>query len=251
MFLVVKIYSEEIVVRINEVNQKNQVKPVHIFDWFQHVKTTHSSKAGYPLTELISKNLTWVIARYRINIEKYPQWMDKIKISTWRVPERNNLVPREFIIENENNEIIIRATSSLKLIDLNAKKIISPSKQFPLYPTYDKRAVKDDFPPLNEPDKTDYKKHFGIRRQDLDINGHVNNTLYIQWALETIPDKIFENYSVYELEAAFLQEVFYNEKIVSIAQADKNMGFLHRVSEKTNDKTFALLSTKWKESKYF
>ena len=42
------------------------------------------------------------------------------------------------------------------------------------------------------------------RRSDMDMNGHINNVTYLGWALETVPEDIYLNYSLYQARSAHL-----------------------------------------------
>lgn len=42
------------------------------------------------------------------------------------------------------------------------------------------------------------------RRSDMDMNGHINNVTYLGWALETVPEDIYLNYSLYQARNAML-----------------------------------------------
>lgn len=42
---------------------------------------------------------------------------------------------------------------------------------------------------------------FIVRRSDIDTNAHVNNTKYIEWVLETIPEEVYRTYRMVALEA--------------------------------------------------
>lgn len=37
------------------------------------------------------------------------------------------------------------------------------------------------------------------RRSDMDPNGHINNVAYLAWALEVIPDHIYQDYLLTEV----------------------------------------------------
>ena len=41
------------------------------------------------------------------------------------------------------------------------------------------------------------------RRSDMDMNGHINNVTYLGWALETVPEDIYLNYSLYQARLVF------------------------------------------------
>ena len=37
------------------------------------------------------------------------------------------------------------------------------------------------------------------RRSDMDMNGHINNAVYLAWALESVPQDIYDNYTLFEV----------------------------------------------------
>jgi hypothetical protein len=37
------------------------------------------------------------------------------------------------------------------------------------------------------------------RRSDMDMNGHINNVTYLAWALETLPQQVYDNYKLFEV----------------------------------------------------
>ena len=241
-----KIFTDEFDVRLNEVDIRGKVKPCHIFNWFQHVSSYHSSAAGYPVTDLIKKNLTWVVTRYHTVIKSYPLWRDKISVSTWRSGEKSDFAPREFNVKNSSDEKIVYSTSSFRLIDLETRRPVSPKDHLPGYPIYKKREIDDDFESVEEFKTPDFEQKINVRRSDLDINNHVNNTLYIDWAIESIPDKIFKNKDITELEIAFKKEAFYNDKVISLTKTcEKKDTFLHRIERVSDGAVLAKLKTKW------
>jgi len=242
-----KIFTDSFEVRLNEVNHLGRTKPVHILNWFQHASSTHSSVVGYPVTNLIKKNLTWVITRYHIIIIRYPNWRDKISVSTWRSGERPNFAPREFKVSDNHGNKLIYATSSFKLLDLETKKTVSPKIHLPDYPVYEKREIEDDFLSLPELQNPDFQKTLNVRRCDLDINSHVNNTLYLEWAIESVPEKIFNDFQICEVEIGFNRQAFYGDKIISMTKkSDKdNNVFLHKIVLEKNNTVLAKLKTKW------
>lgn len=39
------------------------------------------------------------------------------------------------------------------------------------------------------------------RRSDMDPNGHINNVAYLAWAMEVIPDHVYQQYQLSEVSA--------------------------------------------------
>ena len=55
-----------------------------------------------------------------------------------------------------------------------------------------RRAIADDFPPLPRAEAPEREVRFKVRRSDLDMNRHVNNAVYVGWALESVPEQVAE-----------------------------------------------------------
>ena len=87
--------------------------------------------------------------------------------------------------------------------------------------------------------------------QDIDVNNHVNNVVYIEWALEAIPANILKKCQPEHVEISFKGEAFYNEAVISRCSknfnGDENI-FLHQIVRKEDGKELARLRTKWTKS---
>eukprot|EP00775_Hariotina_reticulata_P013322 gene13322-13451_t len=51
------------------------------------------------------------------------------------------------------------------------------------------------------------------RRSDMDPNGHINNVAYLAWALEVIPEQVFQEYQLCEVEMDFKAECTAGDQI--------------------------------------
>ena len=106
------------------------------------------------------------------------------------------------------------------------------------------RAIEDSFPKLPQPVKPDIEKHFDVRLHDLDINQHVNNVKYIEWALESIPLNIWNAKMISSLEITFRSETRYGES-VTVQTENRNDCFIHRIISEKDQRSLALLRTRW------
>jgi acyl-ACP thioesterase len=76
----------------------------------------------------------------------------------------------------------------------------------------------------NVPDagRIDETRNFEVYFKDIDTNHHVNNTLYVEWAIETFPHDIKKNYRIRNLKVNYLKETNLGDKITSNLQLDKS-----------------------------
>ena len=55
-----------------------------------------------------------------------------------------------------------------------------------------------------------------VRRSDMDMNGHVNNVVFTEWILEAVPQKMYDDWDLTELEIEFLNECNYGEEVDAV-----------------------------------
>jgi len=66
---------------------------------------------------------------------------------------------------------------------------------------------------LKVPEDLKLNFNYEIQRRDIDTNGHVNNLNYIDFALETLDEKIYNSNTFLNLEVIYKKEIKLHEKI--------------------------------------
>ena len=64
------------------------------------------------------------------------------------------------------------------------------------------------------------------RRSDMDMNGHINNVVYLAWALESVPEAVYDGgYNLFEMEVDFKAECKAGDTVQSSVQRVEGGGF--------------------------
>ncbi len=241
-------YKEAFKIRSYELDAGGRASIQSICNYLQEIASIHAAKLGFSVTDLFKRNLTWVLSRLHVQMEKYPQWGDTITIETWPSTMTRMFSLREFIIRNAQDEIIGKATTSWMLLDIVVKKAIEIPEFIRSIRTWDaNRAVEDTFNKLPAPKETPFQKSFNVRLSDLDINQHVNNVIYIEWAIEAIPIDYLRDYFIAGLEISFRAECHYGDRIVSKCGMDKdNLIILHILERERDHSRVAVVRTSLK-----
>jgi medium-chain acyl-[acyl-carrier-protein] hydrolase len=82
----------------------------------------------------------------------------------------------------------------------------------PVFTRHPGRMIADDFPALPPGQQAGSQASYRAVAADIDLNDHVNNTVYMAWALRSIPAKILR--PPLTLEAAFLGEARLGDEII-------------------------------------
>lgn len=240
--------TESYAVRSYEVDINGRLSILAICNFMQDAASKHAQALGVGIRDLMADNHTWVLSRLAVRMTGYPVWQDQIQVSTWPTGAQRLFALRDFEITNARNHVIGVATSAWLVIDSQRRRPVRISPFInKLKPVKDHRALVsslDKLPPINDYDNV---RHFHVRHRDLDLNQHVNNVSYIEWALESLPPNILTDSVLCELEINYLAEAFVGNGIQSICTCmdAKSNTFQHRIARIEDDQELVRAQTRW------
>jgi medium-chain acyl-[acyl-carrier-protein] hydrolase len=204
-------YEEEFSVASYEADMNGNCSLFSLFNRFQEIagKNADCLKVGYD--ELQKGKLAWVLSRIKVNIHVMPRWKDTVNIATWPKGIDRLFALRDFAITNENNEILIAATSAWLLLDIEKGRprrieSLPVSLQFPDAP----HAVKDPLDKIQMPDKSSPVFERPIWLSDIDTNRHVNNAQYAKWITDCLSQ---DGSHISSLQINFLEETLLGDTV--------------------------------------
>ena len=245
------IHEEKIRIRYAETGVKGFIKPVSTFNYFQDVMSRHCGLMNVSAYDLFELGFAWVVIKYYINISRYPRWNDLITVRTWRCPFKDLYELRQFEIYDETGNLLISAKSTWIVINVKTKRPARLSRSLPENMVSGlQRPIIDNIAPVPEISTPDAERFFNIRMHDLDFNAHVNNAVYIVWALETVPEHIITQYRPEEISIQYIGESLYGDRIKSeIRQKETNPAaiFIHKLTSENTNKEITRIETVWKK----
>ena len=85
--------------------------------------------------------------------------------------------------------------------------------------------------------------------QDLDLNGHVNNAIYVGWAVETVPEDFYRKQRPEHIDVVFHKESLYGDTILSRTQIlvkKKSFETLHTILGNNGTIELARINILWR-----
>ncbi len=238
-------------VRSYESDSCGVLKAISLLNYLEDAAGEHANLLGVGGRDLMARKINWVLSRLHLKVLRYPHWEEKVALRTWPYGWKKIFALREFELTDEKGEILALATTSFITVDAETKKPINAGPILPDFPLHNERALNDSLGPMPKirTDLPFLEKPFLVRRNDLDLNQHVNNAVYVEWALETLPDAIGGDSGPKEVEAAFRAEVSYGARVLSRSQkhGENEDGdcFLHQIVNEKDDRELARLRTRW------
>jgi acyl-ACP thioesterase len=187
---------------------KSQLSLPALFYLLQESAFIHAETHNFGWATLSENNLFWALSRIKVQIDDYPLWKDTVFVETWSKGPDNIMAYRDFEVYSSNSKKILAATSAWLILNMETRKPqrITPMKdKFPA--PYDRRAldIRLEKLPQHKVRPSDYIV-YTVPYSAIDINGHVNNTLYIQWVIDNFPVDYIINHNVYDIEINYLHE---------------------------------------------
>ena len=243
------VFKKEFPVRYHELDCHGNVRPVTLLNYVQDVAGMHATQLGVSVSDLRVHGLTWVLSRIHLIVERYPRAGEVVLVHTWPATRQGLFSCREFELYDGQGRITGRATTSWAVLNVASRRPVKLEGNLPPYPLLPRRAIDDDFSPLPQlPETEPNRLSFRVLRSDLDINQHVNNAVFVGWALETVPDEVAAG-SLMELEISFRAEVLYGETIESrcvVVETGEITCCLHQIVNQPDGKELARLRTRWR-----
>ncbi len=237
------LYKSPVWVELRDVDFTKKMKLSSLFSYFQETASLAAEDLGYGIDTLYRDHgVAWVLVRIRVEIDRMPEWNEKIFIETWPQEPGRVEFERDFIVRDQNGDILIRAISVWVIMDMAKRKLKRGDSIGIHYPGIIKeRAINKKLRKLKDtgPLQEVYKKVIGY--SDIDINGHLNNSKYVDYAMDCFPVENHREYEVKTLEINFLNESLPGETITlyrNLSNADANLIYIEGVNETSNKTAF-------------
>ena len=248
-------YETTLTVRYAETGLQGRLKPGMILNYFQDIASDHCAEMGVSALDLLPKNLAWVVYRYVLNIFRYPKWKELIYIKTWRYPVNNLYELRQFDVLDEMGNLVITAKSSWILTRLDTKKPVRLKYNMPdELMNGHQMPIENDFPTIPEQTEMMVSRPFQVRMHDLDFNRHVNNTIYVIWALESVPQEIVGQFLPYEISIQYQGDAVFGDQVTAFTQPfpeKSDTSYLHTIFHDGQGTPITRVMTKWQPVEAF
>lgn len=209
-----KVFTKEYELHYYDVDKNLRANMSTIINILSDIGTKQSEELGSGMSSLLDQNMTWVFYNYHIKIFRSPVYGEKLYVSTEPTGFKKYYALRNYEIKDSNGNVIVSANAIFLLINIEKRRMMRiPEEQYEIYGV--DGDLKGDFkiPKLERLEEFKYEDNFKVRYTDIDSNNHVNNTKYIDWAIETLPEEIVNNYVLDEVRVTFEKECKYGEEV--------------------------------------
>ena len=239
-------------VRSYETDTQGRLQVPILCQHLQEAATAHAAILGVAVEMLIDDGVAWVLSRLHLEMERWPVADEAITIETWPEAASRLFTERRFDIFDLSEKRIGAASTLWLVLDLERRRPVRlPARVTDRLHEHELGPEPRKFGKLAEPEPIQYELGFTVRRSDLDLAEHVNNTSYVGWVIEAVPDEVWNTNDLCELEIHFLSECHRGQTVLSRSQLVERSGAFevrHRLMRQEDGAEVARAVTVWRQS---
>ena len=206
------IYQQKFHLNDSYVDCFGRLKPATLLFLVQEVAGIHATSLGAGYDALAQKDLFWAILRTRVQITRMPCAGETIRVETWPMPTTRVAYPRSVVAYDETGNEVFRAISLWCLMDKTNRSMVLPGKSGVMVEGTlrgNELATPGSLSLKALASNTERKVLFS----DLDRNGHMNNTRYMEWMSDLLPSMFHQDHVPAEFTICYHAEALEGEPL--------------------------------------
>lgn len=163
----------------------------------QEAASVASDEVGFGLKDIARTGVHWILTGWRLELARRPAWRTDLRVETWPRSVEGFASDRYFLVY-AGGELIAQAASHWILVSAATGRPvrITDAARVAYGPHLDSRELFEGKPiPHNgsTPAGVSVAYETTAGRRDIDTNHHVNNLRYLDYAIEALPQEVYEN----------------------------------------------------------
>ena len=181
------------------------LKPSMLLFLCQDVAGHHCHLLGTDFEALARKNMIWAIIRQKVQVTRLPRSGETIRIETWPMPTTKVCYPRSTVAYDADGNELFRSIGMWVLMDRTSRAMILPGKSGVEVQGL-LTGTELASPASLAPRQMENLHKRQVCYTDLDRNGHMNNTKYLEWISDLLPSSFHRSKKVREFTVCYHAE---------------------------------------------
>lgn len=240
------ILEERLVVPSYFVDDTTQMTVCSLFQVMQELSDRHATILGAGWYSLCERGFFWVITKIQMNIHRLPQWTEEVTLRTWVRNSNAATSPREFEILDADGKVLVAASAVWAILDKEHGHPQRMSMFDGCFAPQDRSALECNpmrIGPLTLPETL--PEPMDVRHSDIDINNHVNNAHYIQWAFDAVSESYRKTHKIVSVAVKFIAQAKFGDQYVVYSEPVADNSFKTSILSADGKTEYCRLQTEW------
>jgi len=212
-------YEIKYKVKISDSDYYEDLKLSSLLRLIQEISILHAEELNIGKSATLDKGIIWVVLKEMFIIKRMPKYNEDIIIKTYPLKTKHHIFPRNYLIYDSNNELLIESSSLWTLVSIKDRKLIEPD-EYNIFVEEEDTDFNIDSPRKIEKDNVSFKYDRLIKYSDLDLNLHCNNTNYANYILDIKDKDFYKDHKFSFFEIIYNKELKENETLEIFSNDD-------------------------------
>ncbi|MBQ4130767.1 MAG: hypothetical protein IJD71_00325 [Clostridia bacterium] len=222
------LYIKKFNLRTSDFDCRKKILPSAVLDLFQTVAGEHATALGCGFDALFAKNLLWVLVRTRFEIIKQPDMYQAVTVKTWPLAPSRIGFQREYLMEDDKGNPLIKSSSDWVVIDSKERKIVAATNVYPQMEHLSDKCFEDRSKKLPDFEAENHVLEICPKFSEIDMNNHVNNTKYANYVLDALNPS--EDFEIRFFQIDYRHELCAGDSINVFVKCEENISLVKGVS---------------------
>ena len=202
-------YTKDLTIQCYETDASWRLKPASFMNLAQEAAGNHAVYLGFGYDDLIVSNTAWILSRVHVEFIDTPKWREDITLTTWHKGLNRLFFLRDFVLTDRNGRERVKATTSWLVLDLATRRLVRDPKLMEEGTVCTDNAIETPADKVHMPKDVEsvHMMDHTVAYSDVDMNGHANNAMYMQWAMDAVDYDIASSRGVREFTLNFNHEI--------------------------------------------
>ena len=181
-------WVDQYLVHSYEMDQQGRLSIVSAINYFQESAWRNAGALGFGFNDLALKGRFWILSRMYVEMYRYPLWGDAIQLETWPKGVESLFALRDFRFKSaDGKELLGAGVTAWLIIDETTHRLQRIDQVCGDMPIYPQHAVEHKLGKIALAPTMTPQARIVAGYIDVDVNQHVNNVCYLNWAVNNLP----------------------------------------------------------------
>jgi acyl-ACP thioesterase len=202
------IWRETFPLRFGAIDRSDRLTLWSTFEFFQDAAISHAEALGVGREAMKTTGQVWVLSRLSVFWERRPKYGEIITVRSWPRGWEKLFAIRDYDIRDTEDRPIVRGRSGWLILDIEKRRPLRVQQIVDTLPLNGgENAFSAAAPGLSARENLVQRGERCAAYSDVDYNGHVNNTRYIQWIQDIVDPLLLDHAEKMRLDINYLSEV--------------------------------------------
>ncbi|WP_395317968.1 acyl-[acyl-carrier-protein] thioesterase [Fructilactobacillus frigidiflavus] len=210
------IFTEEYTIANFETNIHGTITLQYLLDVIIQASEDQSRLINLGTEKVQADGVTWVVIQYDVDIKQLPKAGQTVQLQTQGTSYTKSFANRRFWVRDRDGNVLVEVKSLWVMMNLTTRKMVRIPEA--AVAPYGSEKVKrlERLHKLAKYDAASAETmQFPVTFNDIDFNGHVSNTRYINWMSDTLSFDFQKQRLPTGFSIKFEDEVRYGDHVTS------------------------------------